>query len=196
MSFYGWLQYTVSVFPLKLQYQCRYLVILFFCFCRGALPSPTESVVSSLAVKIMLSCKTAVFVGSCPLWKQYCQMSTDGNRCMVYKLPSYRPPLVDNFSFRMWMALIICNGTTIKIKYITVGTWQLLSSWMTALLSLLISQTQMNSASRWPWKKRLRIRWTTAPAERPLGTLQFSMSQKTPTGGKFSGPLFSGDPSK
>lgn len=45
-------------------------------------------------------------------------MSTDGNRCMVYKLPSYRPPLVDNFSFRMWMALIICNSTTIKLLFI------------------------------------------------------------------------------
>lgn len=73
-------------------------------------------------------------------------------------------------------------------------TWQLLSSSMTALLSLLMSHTQMNSASRWPWKKRLRIRWTTAPAERPLGTLQFSMSQKTPTGGRFSGTLESGEP--
>lgn len=100
------------------------------------------------------------------------------------------------------MKSIIFNST-IKVIWqrihgflIIIDTWQLLSSWMTALLSLLISQTQMNSASRWPWKKRLRIRWTTAPAERPLGTLQFSMSQKTPTGGMFSGPPLSGEPSK
>lgn len=65
---------------------------------------------------------------------------------------------------------------------------------MTALFSLLMSQTQMNSASLWPWKKWLRRRWTTAAAERPLGTQQFSMSQKTPTGGMFSGP--SGEPGR
>jgi len=65
---------------------------------------------------------------------------------------------------------------------------------MTALHSLLMSHTQMNSASRWPWKKRLRRRCTTAAAERPLGTQQFSMSQNTPTGGVFSGPPPSGAP--
>lgn len=103
-------------------------------------------------------------------------------------------------------ATVTCQNhyTRIQIRNIqhcfilvkAIGTWQLLSSWMTALLSLLMSQTQINSASRWPWKKRLRIRSTTTAAERPLGTLQFSMSQKTPTGGMFSGPLFSGDPGR
>lgn len=49
-----------------------------------------------------------------------------------------------------------------------------------------MSQTQMNSASLWPLKNFSRILCTTAEAERPEGTEQFSISQKTPMGGKFS----------
>lgn len=67
-----------------------------------------------------------------------------------------------------------------------LDTWQLFSSSMTSLFSLLMSHTQMNSASLWPLKNFSRILCTTATAERPLGTEQFSMSQKTPMGGRFS----------
>lgn len=56
----------------------------------------------------------------------------------------------------------------------------------------------MNSASLWPLKNFSRIRCTTATAEQPEGTEQFSISQKTPMGGKFSSTwpvrATSGDP--
>lgn len=96
--------------------------------------------------------------------------------------------MLTNHAYRALTDLGVFHDRSVR------ATWQLLSSWMTNLLSLLISHTQMNSASRWPWKNRLRIRSTTAAAERPLGTLQFSMSQNTPTGGIFSGPPVSGEP--
>lgn len=61
-----------------------------------------------------------------------------------------------------------------------------------------MSHTQMNSASLWPLKNFSRILCTTAVAERPEGTEQFSISQKTPMGGKFSSicpaSATSGDP--
>uniref|UniRef100_A0A147BRN8 Putative secreted protein n=1 Tax=Ixodes ricinus TaxID=34613 RepID=A0A147BRN8_IXORI len=56
------------------------------------------------------------------------------------------------------------------------------SSWITSALSLRMSQTHMNSASRQRWKNCSRMWQTRAMADLPRGTWQFSMSQKTPMG--------------
>ena len=61
-------------------------------------------------------------------------------------------------------------------------TWALLSSSMISFFSLLISQTHMNSTSLFPLKNSFLIFWTTADADLPRGTGQFSISQNTPIG--------------
>ena len=72
------------------------------------------------------------------------------------------------------------------IENAIIFTWARMSSCMTSLFSLWISQTHMNSTSLWLLKNWSRILCTKLRADFPRGTLQFSMSQKTPMGTNWS----------
>ena len=67
-------------------------------------------------------------------------------------------------------------------NYLVRLTCALFSSSITSFFSLLISQTHMNSTSLFPVKNSFLIFWTTAEADLPRGTGQFSISQNTPIG--------------
>lgn len=81
-------------------------------------------------------------------------------------------------AFNSW---IICNKQQILSSATIVGYALCLK--LTWLCSLVTSHTTTNSSSLNPWKNCSRISCTTVRAETPLGTWQFSMSQKTPIGG-------------
>ena len=65
-------------------------------------------------------------------------------------------------------------------------TWASISSRITSLFSLLMSHTHINSTSLYSLKNCFLILCTKLNADFPLGTQQFSMSQKTPMGASCS----------
>lgn len=83
--------------------------------------------------------------------------------------------------FCTWIYVHKCTGFILGFTF----TWAALSSWMMSLLSLLVSQTHINSTSRWSTNRVSRMIWTTERADFHLGTEQFSISQKTPIGGRL-----------